>query len=817
MIHIQRNTVIPSAFKSSAIRSDIEKYKQYYKRSAASRAQEKFSESIHGDTPETIEALGHQFRFKCATCETPLDLHEVVSDSWRPRQNAKGLDHEFAPDHYWWLAYEWRNKYCLCANCNNYKATWFPIEGKRAPLKTLYPSLIKKEKALLVDPCNDFPEEHLYLNTKSGSLLPVSRKGAVTIEILKLNRGDLTADRRKTIKKITEAISLFEKIWKQGLAKHESVSPKKALELVAILRSFNGALKDHPQRAFVMAWRQLIITWLSEKPQYRDVKIFGTVFVDKLPKDESKAALQILRLFSKIVNQKDEPFLAYHVSKMLDPDLEFFLDPKQKRAAKKPASTTSLQTKKKNVTRKKAAKKMVQSTAAVVTAKRVVDKLLQDGNLLRQYPEKIEICNFKSISKLSFGFKVPAPTLRVLNVSAPAAKEPWKFLLGENGVGKSSILQAISLVLCGDPYIRSLKINPSDLLRHGTKKGYVKIWFVGAKEPAVVTFTDKKLMCDFPTGKINVLGYGSTRVMPKEGTTLQPESTNLPVKVRNLFDYSVSLSDASKWLMSIDKQSFDHVAKALKDVLDLPSIETYFIREKKNIFFSKNHETLDQLSEGYRSVIALAVDIMKSLSEEESMKRSGNKLTYEVMEGIVLIDEISSHLHPRWQMKIVKAFRKAFPKLQFIVTSHDPLALKGIENGEVLLLKRDLNDEVISIGNLPDPTELRAEQLLTSEFFGLSSTLDPELEIEFNTYHHLLAKPDRSEAEEKQLDALRLRLKEKRHLGDTLREELMYSVIDESLADYSQNIEQVNRKELFETTKSKVLDLWDNIYKKPNL
>ena len=68
--------------------------------------------------------------------------------------------------------------------------------------------------------------------------------------------------------------------------------------------------------------------------------------------------------------------------------------------------------------------------------------------------------------------------------------------------------------------------------------------------------------------------------------------------------------------------------------------------------------SLSQLSQGYRSMIALAVDLMSYvLTHWESL---------EAAEGVVLIDEIGPHLHPRWQMRVVSAFREAFPRLQFI-------------------------------------------------------------------------------------------------------------------------------------------------------
>lgn len=98
----------------------------------------------------------------------------------------------------------------------------------------------------------------------------------------------------------------------------------------------------------------------------------------------------------------------------------------------------------------------------------------------------------------------------------------------------------------------------------------------------------------------------------------------------------------------------------------------------------------------------------------------------EVAEAIVLIDEVETHLHPRWKMRVMTALREAMPRVQFICTTHDPLCLRGMKNGEVRLLQRDSNHEIQIYSDLPDITTLRIEQILSSDYFGLSSTEDPE-------------------------------------------------------------------------------------------
>ena len=60
-------------------------------------------------------------------------------------------------------------------------------------------------------------------------------------------------------------------------------------------------------------------------------------------------------------------------------------------------------------------------------------------------------------------------------------------------------------------------------------------------------------------------------------------------------------------------------------------------------------------------------------------------------QGIVLIDEIDMHLHPKWQWNIVKALKKTFPMVQFIVTTHSPIVVASCKDENIILLHQ--NDE----------------------------------------------------------------------------------------------------------------------------
>lgn len=91
---------------------------------------------------------------------------------------------------------------------------------------------------------------------------------------------------------------------------------------------------------------------------------------------------------------------------------------------------------------------------------------------------------------------------------------------------------------------------------------------------------------------------------------------------------------------------------------------------------------LDQLSDGEAMMLLLAGDLARRLGEAAS-NGTGDPLSGP---GVVLIDEIEQHLHPQWQRAILPALGAAFPRLQFIVTTHSPVVLGTIPRENVVWL-----------------------------------------------------------------------------------------------------------------------------------
>ncbi|MGN8546473.1 AAA family ATPase [Bradyrhizobium sp. 13971] len=335
---------------------------------------------------------------------------------------------------------------------------------------------------------------------------------------------------------------------------------------------------------------------------------------------------------------------------------------------------------------------------------------------------RVEFVKFKGLEGL---------VLETISGRTRSKGTPCLMLLGENSVGKSSILQGIALALIGEREARRLKIDPSDLL-HADRDGRwdqltpddarVRIDFrlSGRSTEFVLDSMTRRVHGD-PRPAGLVLGYGPHRYF-------DPRRSDRPdadyARVRTLFHPTAALPYPSTWLNALDSHKFNEVAKVLRVVLALNDADEVVRDVDGRICVALDGAPVpvERLSEGYRSIFAMIVDIARELMREFRY--------LEDAEAIVLIDEIDTHLHPRWKMRVMGALRRALPRVQFIVTTHDPLCLRGMEDGEVIVLQRDEVGQIISLPDLPSIKGMRADQLLTSDFFGLSSTVDPETELD---------------------------------------------------------------------------------------
>ena len=127
--------------------------------------------------------------------------------------------------------------------------------------------------------------------------------------------------------------------------------------------------------------------------------------------------------------------------------------------------------------------------------------------------------------------------------------------------------------------------------------------------------------------------------------------------------------------------------------------------EKEGVLLS-----LHQLSDGERTLLAVGADIARRLAIANPDAPSPL-----ACEAVVLLDEVELHLHPAWQRAVLRSLRRAFPRGQFIVTTHSPQVLGEVPNDAVVLLK-DFGSYVP-----PAPTAGRDANAILREVLGVTA------------------------------------------------------------------------------------------------
>lgn len=697
MIRIEKQEV-PDFLSSSIVDLAIEKMKDFY--ASKNRSQKRYEWPFNKEIDRELKKYLHTiFHGKCGYCELNIESHEKGTiDRYRPNNGVRDKN-QYHQDLYWWLAFEWTNLIYCCKECNQYKANYFPISGKRAMNRESDKSI---EIPLLLNPYEDDPKEHITIN-QDCHFLGITIEGQQTIELLRLNRENLIVEREK-VKNTIESI---------------------VLRYIDLEKDSKLSVNDFT----------ILDGYLSENIDfYEPHTFFGQQYIYSQSK----------RMHFKQV-------------------FEFFFP--------------------ENI---------------IETTRGRHGYNINDSSLITSdyFPiEYVHIKNFKSIDDLRIDFKEDE-----LN------KKSWLFLLGENGVGKSTILQAIAL---------GLKLNKS-LIDENKVRSLIK----KRKQFSEITIKEKNSENTLYTklvrktgyveqlGNFNsyLIGYGSLRLSVDEIEIDSPRDTS-NISYENLFNTTKALNDVTKWLRSIHKNDiafFNRIAISIKQLLPHDRTDTELAIKGSKILLDRSETEFEELSDGYKSTITLALDIMMKLSDAQS--------DMDKMSGIVLIDELGNQLHPRWQMRIVKQLRTVFPNINFIISTHHPLCLRGAENEEILLL-RNIKGKVVKTTQLPDPATLRVDQLLASEFFGLSSLVDPEIEAKFNRYYELLAKNESvTPLERNEIGELKNELRNKQQLGSSLREELLYFVIDKLLAErITYDKKPLNRDELKAETIRRVKEVWKTL------
>jgi hypothetical protein len=352
-------------------------------------------------------------------------------------------------------------------------------------------------------------------------------------------------------------------------------------------------------------------------------------------------------------------------------------------------------------------------------------------------------------------------------------------LLGDNGSGKSTILRAIALAAFGpsatpsglrDPgMIRRTDGHPSggearlaatftmhsqDQAHDTSLEGNLRVHRQGDLD--LYEFTGERPAWDPVFESRNdsffVVGYGATRRVERaEHFDMGARTKNRPARaqrVASLFEDSYSLIPLTFWLPELKTSNPGRYTQVVHLVERLLGSGHYKFTEQMeggDYLFERGglHVPFQGMSDGYRSFIGWVADLLYHVCYGAP---AGAKLVENA--GIVLVDEIDLHLHPKWQMKVISTVARALPRMQFVFTSHSPLVAGSLEWMNIIALKIKGKNETSARRLHESIHGLDADQVLLTDFFGLSSTRGTAKTRQLNSLTQKARDGDREAAKE---------------------------------------------------------------------
>ena len=311
--------------------------------------------------------------------------------------------------------------------------------------------------------------------------------------------------------------------------------------------------------------------------------------------------------------------------------------------------------------------------------------------------EYLELRNFRCFKKL----------LVPLNQTS-SLPGSWTCIVGINGAGKSSVLEALCLALLGQPTIRELGGARLDRMRRKEgNRAYdaeIRLWM---REGERKRFLELQLgeadagwakggreipweMAEFWQSMSSrlLVAYGATRNLASHVDTRNSHLTPDLRRLMTIFDPLTQLTSAKTLLQSSGQSRVfrtllsNMVQQVLRDELQPQEVSGQVLFQTRG----ERVQALD-LPDGFRSSIAWMADLCATWEEKNPAKaRTGDPSQ---IEGIVLIDELALHLHPSLQRTLVPNLREVMPRVQWIVTTHSPLVLSSFDSREIVALDED--------------------------------------------------------------------------------------------------------------------------------
>ena len=391
------------------------------------------------------------------------------------------------------------------------------------------------------------------------------------------------------------------------------------------------------------------------------------------------------------------------------------------------------------------------------------------------YLDSLRLANFGKFREAHVRFLHPGQ--RAASPELPRPQWPnLNLILGTNGAGKSTLLKAIALAAAEQTstaapaaaekmgWIRrpaaARGLRASAPLEAVIEASFVapgrgKIATAGAllKRATIAQQRGKEVFhaapaparaSSAPEQKILLVGFGATRrVEDLAAFRAARRSASAPEnRSHGLFHEAHALTPLAAWLPQVQREQparFAQVQTVLNRLLAPAGCRFAGAMEAGDYVFERDGLPVPfaALSDGIRALLGWVGDLLAHLAAQYPAPAA---LT--TAPAVVMVDEVDLHLHPEWQRQLLPLLARTFPKLQFLVTTHSPLVVGSVEWMNLILVQPGPEATGEAVRVIRPVHGLDADQILLTEFFGLSSTRAPAKEKRLGQLTELAANGD---------------------------------------------------------------------------
>ena len=344
------------------------------------------------------------------------------------------------------------------------------------------------------------------------------------------------------------------------------------------------------------------------------------------------------------------------------------------------------------------------------------DIYLSANKILPYALKTLRVKNFDGILETGFE-KIPIDT-------------NWMFFIGENGYGKTTLLRSIAIGFVGT------NDGEVELFSPYSDNGIgIEYYF---QSRSIINNVGLKLK---PFN--NLACYGSSRLQ------IQTDQTQNDVAKKSSTTYSLFNSDGILlnieyelliWYLEkspkfeVVKNTLLKLIPYLADIqIDQPNRKVlYFEKEPDDSETTYNPVNFNQLASGFKSIIAMVGDMMIRLFKSQPTVTEPSELA-----GVVIIDELDLHLHPKMQREVPRLLSSIFPKVQFIASTHSLVPLLGAPKNSVLLKVNRTHETGITVEKLDVDFQALSTDTMLRDIFDLENYMSDLKKTAWERYTQL--------------------------------------------------------------------------------